>query len=57
VVTIAFILTKNKQLLTSNMVEIEGANHSVYISHAKEVAQLIIAAAKGNIQAKAKSNY
>ena len=41
----------------SNMVEIEGASHSVYISHAKKVAQLIIAATKGNIQANAKSNY
>ncbi|MFB0497379.1 pimeloyl-ACP methyl ester carboxylesterase [Mucilaginibacter sp. OAE612] len=29
----------------SHVVEIEGAGHSVYISHAKEVAQLIIAAA------------
>jgi pimeloyl-ACP methyl ester carboxylesterase len=28
-------------------VEIEGASHSVYISHAKEVAELIISAAEG----------
>jgi len=36
----------------SHLVEIEGASHSVYISHAKEVAQLIIAAAIGTIQNK-----
>lgn len=36
----------------SHLIEIEGASHSVYISHAKEVAHLIIAAAKGTIQNK-----
>jgi pimeloyl-ACP methyl ester carboxylesterase len=36
----------------SHVVEIEGASHSVYISHAKEVARLIIAAATGIIQSK-----
>lgn len=36
----------------SRVVEIEGASHSVYISHAKEVAQLIIDAATGTIQNK-----
>lgn len=36
----------------SQVIEIEGASHSVYISHAKEVAQLIIAAAKGTTQNK-----
>lgn len=36
----------------SRVVEIGGASHSVYISHAKEVAQLIIDAATGTIQNK-----
>lgn len=36
----------------SQLVEIEGASHSVYVSHPKEVAELIMLAAQNPLKRK-----